>query len=100
MARINQFITEPMSPYKLAQALSSALSEAVGEEVTIAPQQVYGAVRSGSLATERFDNGNLKVTVEAGNAFIAARLERQKNKGDEAEAEASADETQSAEVAS
>ncbi len=81
-----KWVTEPISPYKLAKFLSSALSEVLMTEVEIAPQQLYGAVRSGSLETTRFDSGHMKVTPEVANAFIQARIDRQL-KSDETEAE-------------
>lgn len=96
MAGNKTFMTEALSPYKLAAVLSAAMTEALGVEVNIAPQQVYGAVRSGSLETERFDSGHIKVTPEAGNAFIQGRIDRQLNK---AEAE-SADESEAVAVES
>lgn len=88
MARARSWLTVPVTPYRLAGILSAAMNEALGsEDFNIAPQQVYGAVRSGSLETEEFDSGHKKVTVEAGNAFIQARIDRQLNKQAEAEAE-------------
>lgn len=79
------WVTEAVTPYKLAQFLSAALSEALDMEVTIAPQQIYGAVRSGTLEVSRFDSGHMKVTPAKANAFIQARIDRQL-KSDEDEA--------------
>lgn len=87
MARNNTWVNEPVTPYRLASILSAAMTEALGVEVTIAPQQLYGAVRSGSLPTERFDSGHIKVTPEAANEFIAGRIERYLQKETAAEAE-------------
>lgn len=89
MARKNTWVNEPVTPYRLASILSAAMTEALGVEVEIAPQQLYGAVRSGSLPTERFDSGHIKVTPEAANEFIAGRIARQLQKDTEAEAEES-----------
>jgi len=100
MARKNSWLTEPVTPYRLAGILSAAMNEALGsEDFNIAPQQVYGAVRSGSLETEVFDSGHKKVTVEAGNAFIQARIDRQLAKNQEAE-ESESETEESVEVTS
>lgn len=81
-----KWVNDPVTPYGLASILSSALSEALDTEVTIAPQQLYGAVRSGSLKTERFDSGHMKVVPSVANAFIQARIDRQLNSDEEEEA--------------
>lgn len=77
-----QWVTEPVTPYKLTQFLNEAVAEALTEangeptESNIAPQQVYGAVRSGTLEVTRFDSGHMKVTPAKANTFIASRIER------------------------
>jgi hypothetical protein len=82
MARNGNWVSEPVTPYKLTQFLNEAVAEALTEhngeptESNIAPQQVYGAVRSGTLEVARFDSGHMKVTPAKANAFIASRIER------------------------
>lgn len=98
MARTKTFVTEALSPYKLAAVLSAAMTEVLEVETTIAPQQLYGAVRSGSLQTERFDSGHIKVTPEVANAFIQERIDRQLNKSNEAEEDATSGASEPVEV--
>lgn len=92
MSSTQKWVNDPVTPYGLASILSSALSEALDTEVTIAPQQLYGAVRSGSLETTRFDSGHMKVTPSVANAFIQARIDRQLNKDETDEEAETADE--------
>jgi hypothetical protein len=91
MARTNtnagSWVTEAVTPYKLAGILSKAMTEALDAPFEIAPQQLYGAVRSGSLEADRFDSGHMKVTPEKANAFIQARIDRQLSKNSEGESE-------------
>ncbi len=86
------WVEKALSPYALAKILSSALSEATGTEVTIAPQQLYGAVRSGTLKTSRFDSGHIKVNPSDANAFIQDRIDRQNSDEEETDEAEAADE--------
>ena len=100
------WVTEPVTPYKLTQflnaALTAALSEKNGEEtiVEIAPQQVYGAVRSGTLEVTRFDSGHMKVTPVRANAFIQSRIERLLKPAEVEEAEAEDSDSEAVEAIS
>ncbi len=80
-----KWLKENTTPYRFATTLSEALDR------EIAPQQVYGYVRSGALETGTFDSGHKMITPEVGNAFIQSRLElraQREAKAAEAEAEA------------
>lgn len=89
----NTWVTEPVTPYRLAGFLSAALNEALDTEdlFEIAPQQIYGAVRAGTLEIARFDSGHMKVTPAKANAFIQARIDRQLKGAEESDADESAD---------
>ena len=90
----NTWVTESLSPYKLAQVLSDALNEEFDtDEFEIAPQQIYGAVRAKTLEVGRFDSGHMKVTPSKANEFIQARIDRQHGR---LEAEAEAEEVEEA----
>jgi hypothetical protein len=92
---IGQWVSEPVTPYKLASYLTAALNEALETDTfDIAPQQIYGSVRSGTLEVTRFDSGHMKVTPAKANAFIQARIDRQlsgDSEGEESDADESAD---------
>lgn len=71
-----EWVTEAMTPYRLAEHVSTVLSERLEADIEIKPQQIYGAVRSGSLEVGTFDSGHKKVTPEKANEYIATKLGR------------------------
>jgi hypothetical protein len=89
-AKTENWVTENVSPYKLASILSEVLQEEV------APQTMYQARRNGKLAVETNELGHYFVTPKEGNRFIQARLDRiaEVQAKAEAEAEAAAEEAE------
>jgi hypothetical protein len=86
MATKTSWVTAPLSPYRLADIMSSA----VGRD--IAPQAIYGATRQKDgvtprLATTLGETGHQVVSPEDANAFIQAYLDRQEAKAKAAEDE-------------
>ena len=68
---MKQFVTQPISPYKLATKLSEALQEA-GIDRVVPPQYLYGLTRGEEprLATHSSETGKQAVTAKDANAFI------------------------------
>jgi hypothetical protein len=70
-------VTVPVTPYGLAAFLNAALKAALGGNAKeVSTQEMYMAVRNGSLKVSKFDSGHKKVTPEEGNRYIKARVER------------------------
>ncbi len=100
MAAKTNWVTEPLSPYRLA----GIMTEAVGS--FIRPQAIYGATRANAetgesrLATHLNETGHQVVTPEDANAYIQAFLDRQAAKATKAaeEAETEVEETNEASV--
>ena len=92
MTKTQSWVDTPLSPYRLAQALS----EAVGR--TIAPQVIYQKTRNGSLSFTLTETGHQSVSASDGNSFIQAFLEAEAAKDAKAAA-AAAVEVESTEAA-
>ena len=92
MAKTIKFVTEAVSPYKLAEHLNEALA-AAGIDKTVVPQQIYQATRqdeegNARLATTRTETGKQLVSVDDGNAFIDEYIARLQERMAKAEAKA------------
>ena len=71
VAKTRQFVTETISPYKLASVLTEAVQEA-GIDRVVPPQYLYGLTRGEEprLQTHLSETGKQSVSAKDANAFI------------------------------
>ena len=81
MTKVKQFVTQTISPYKLASVLTEAIQEA-GIDRVVPPQYLYGLTRGEEprLITHLTETGKQSVSAEDANEFIADFIVRTKER--------------------